>query len=254
MSTIKSQQHQLLAAIFNCRVKGEFDARGLSIYRQNLRATAAQALKITFSTVHQLIGEELFQKVSDQLLQWDPPQSGNWASWGVSLAGIIEQMQALREYPFIADCARLDYTCHQLIRSADSYTNLESLNLMQIQSLANLKLLLNPSLTLIDSQYPIAQIRSAHQLAGIDRHKALRAASELMRYHNHFQIACFRDGHQVRVIPISTTEYHWLKLLQGNSLEQALEEIDNDDFDFQQWLLSSVETNLLNEVTLIVHQ
>ena len=65
------QQQALIAAIFppaGIEEISDFDPRGLAIYRNNLLATAQQALAISFPTVLTLIGEDLFNHACRELL------------------------------------------------------------------------------------------------------------------------------------------------------------------------------------------
>jgi hypothetical protein len=249
MTDVTTYQHQLLAAIFDCRIQGEFDSRGLAVYRANLRATAAHTLHISFPTVNLLIGDTLFDRIAEQLLEKEPPQFGNWASWGAMMPELLREQDSLQTYPFVADCAQLDYVCHQLVRREDSAMQLETLPMMQTQAPQTLQLHLNPTLTLLASDYPIAQIRAAHQLEQTQRNAALEQASALLRTQHRFYVACYRDGYQVRVEPITAAEYRWLHLLKDHSLQDALTRMEGDYFSFQDWLMHSVQSNLLQRVS-----
>ena len=251
MNSIRSYQHELMAAIFTCRNQGQFDERGLAVYRENLKATATQTLRITFPTVHQLIGDELLHKITEWLLSQEPPKMGDWAKWGATLPDIMCHVEALQPYPFVPDSARLDYVCHQLVRFADSYTDMQSLNQLQLHSPEKLRLQLNPSLQLLISRYPIAEIRAAHQLSDVERVSALRSVAKLMQRPSTFYIACYRDGYEVRVVSIDAAEYRWLKNLEVNSLDKALNDASGSEFDFKEWLLSSVQSNLLEKINVV---
>lgn len=264
MNSVITHQHQLLEAIFDCRVQGQFDRKGLSVYRENLRLSAIQSLRITFPTVHQLMGDEQFNRIAQQLLAAEPPQAGNWGSWGALMPSLLRNDEFTQQFPFIADCAQLDYLCHQLVRGADTQSDLESLRLMQTEPPAHLQLHLNPTLCLLVSDYPIAQIRAAHllqkedlqkeDLQKKDRESALLQISKLMHRQHRFHIACFRNGFQVQVDSISETEYQWLTLLSDTNLENALASIRSEDFSFQQWLVGSVQSSLLHKVVLAPNQ
>lgn len=246
-----THQHQLLAAIFDCRLHGQFDDVGLSIYRNNLRATAIQALKITFPTVRSLIGEELFHPLAMYLLEHEATTSGNWASWGQLMPEALDSIDVLAQYPFLPDCAHLDFVCHQLIRRADYQVNFASLRLLEAEPAHHVRLCLNPTLTLIKSNYPIAEIRAAHQLNEIEQKAALTRVRELAQQQDAFYMACFLDGYHVRVSSLDKAEFTWLTELEACTLEEALCSLPSGALSFQDWLVNSVQSNLLYEVRKI---
>lgn len=248
MNPVKTQQHDLLEAIYNCRNLGQFDDRGLSVYRANLRATAIQALRITFPTVHHLIGDDLLGPITERLLEMDPPQMGDWARWGKLLPKVLQEFEVLESFPYLHDCAQLDYICHQIVRCADIQINSDSIALMQSQPADKLKLRLNSSLRIIESDYPIAEIRAAHQLSESKRSTALADIRDRYVAQDFFHVACYRDGYRVRVKSLSAVEARWLGMLNSSTLEEALNNIEKERFDFGVWLLEGVRTNLIEEI------
>lgn len=251
MPNVLNTQQALLHAIFrqtpspiSPELELSEDNQGLAIYRNNLRATAAQALTITFPTVEALMGEELMGLAAEKLLATAPPHQGDWAQWGSELANILEDVSALDDYPFIPDCARLDYLCHQLVREADHALEADSLGLLESEDPDNIRVELAPSLHLMRSEFPIAGIRSAHKLAGDERAQRL---AEVVRdsEEDGYYLACFRNGFEVAVTPLSNTEYQWLQLLKDHSLGAALGKIDLEAFSFEPWLISSIPNNLI---------
>jgi hypothetical protein len=102
-------QNALLKAIFandaeDAALGFQNNHRGLRVYRANLRATALQALTISFPTVAELVGPDILRYTSNKLLQLSPPQHGNWARWGEQLPEILAAIPELDAFPFVADC------------------------------------------------------------------------------------------------------------------------------------------------------
>ena len=245
MGNLKHIQNQLLDDIFSVIPSQQFDARGLNIYRANLRATASRALSISFPTVHQMLGEQAFSMVAERLLQFSPPHQGDWAVWGVALPDLISGLPELEDYPFLADCARLDYHCHQIVRCPFIAPNIDSLKLMQSHHPEELFLVLNPSLLLIQSEFPIADIRHAHQQAG-ETLAALQQVVRRMGDQNY--VACYLNHEQVRLQPLTAVEFAWLNALSTQSLGAVLTEFKNTELSFEIWLTEAVENNLFNEI------
>lgn len=243
----ESYQHNLLKAIWEERAGSSFEPKGLAIYRANLRATAAQALSVTFPTVSALIGEELFQSVAERLLFTSPPTQGDWAQWGEALPALLQELDELQEYPFVADCALLDWHYHRLARAQDLATQSESLVLLEEHEPAHIYVELAPSLTFIESQYPITEIRSAHQLSEVERQERLQALIQTGSFAKARTFACYRNGFEVNTVELTAAEQIWYQYIQQHSLGEALDQMDLHEFSFAEWLLAGVQTNLIHK-------
>lgn len=249
MGKLKKLQNQLLTDIFSTTPDSVFDQAGLAVYRANLRATATQALKITFPTVTDLIGEELLGYAAELLLSQHPPHHGDWARWGEQLPDILVDMEAVKAYPFVAPCARLDYHCHQLIRLDDTMPDHNSFSLLEAYEPDQLMLGLTPGLLLMKSEFPIAAIRKAHQLSCAEETKqAIQTA--LLNSEEQYHFACFRDGSEIRIEALTEDDFKFTLALQQQSLGAALSEMKETRFSFQHWLINAVQSNLLLNVNI----
>lgn len=259
MSKLIDTQQQLLQAIFSETMPSEtragaFDHQGLTIYRNNLRATATQALNITFPTVKALIGAELFAYATTQLLSAQAPHHGDWAQWGSRFADILAQIDELKDYPFVADCARLDYVCHQLSRAVDHQSDIKSLQLLNSHEPDIIRVELAPQLTLIASLYPLDAIRLAHKLSEQSRKEKLMEILQSHSAEQPYYFICHRNGYEVLVTSISALEYRWHYLLTEHSLGEALSLIDIPAFSFEKWLLSSIRNNVISKFYLTFNE
>lgn len=250
MAELKAIQNQLLSDVFSRQASDTFDPRGLEVYRANLRATAIQALKITFPTVGKLVGESMMAHAAVELLALSPPNHGDWAKWGEAFPGLLSTLPGLTDYPFVADVARLDFHCHQMVRAADTHVDFGSLMLLKSHLPEETSLSLNPQLVLMQSDYPIAEIRQAHQQNSDLHTQALKNAmqSEADQYY----LACYRNGLEVLVRSLSAVEFEWLNALQKMTLGDALTQFQRTEFSFQQWLANALQTSLLHSVQIHV--
>ncbi|MBN7819813.1 putative DNA-binding domain-containing protein [Bowmanella yangjiangensis] len=249
MDNLNQMQHQLLTDIFKPQPNSIFDANGLAIYQANLRATAKRALSITFPTVNQLIGSELLGYFADRLLASELPYHGDWALWGKTLPTIMKGHPALANYPFVVDCAELDYQCHQLLRQQDVSFIHSTLSLLHEYSPETLFLRLNPTLYLMTSEYPIVDIRSAHMLSSTkQRQTALRQIVENTQPSMQFHVMAYKNGRNLQVSSISKLHFDWLTLIGEHSIDTALNKISNTEFSFQNWLLTALQENIILEV------
>ena len=249
-------QNSLMSAIFLGDEKSSAmlglasDSPGLNIYRANLHATALQALSISFPTLAELVGPAMLSYVCKKLLREHPPQHGNWAQWGDKLADMLDSITELNTFPFLSDCARLDYSCHQKIRARNSLFESDSLALLSESDPDLIKVNLAPSLELIVSEYPIGEIRAAHRLQGDERAKKLKSISMNADGSQHFY-ACFLNNYQVNVQPLTESEYQWLERLMSLSLGEALDMVAQKEFSFEDWLAISINNNLIHHFSIM---
>ncbi|SEF87665.1 HvfC/BufC N-terminal domain-containing protein [Marinobacterium lutimaris] len=247
---MQSEQQRLLAAIFAGAESGSFDPRGLAVYQRNLKATARRALAISFPTVEKLIGDDLFGYATDQLLAVEPPSSGDWGVWGAGFGKLLDQLPELDDYPYVGDCARLDFNVHLSNRAIDSYVDVTSLQLLGTTPIDQLGLRLSPELVWLVSDYPIVDIWKAHHSGSksVSR-EALEAAKDKLSQGVGQTALIYRVGHRALVRDLSLAERHWLKYLQqGLSLSNALELIGHTEFRFDEWLPDAVQQNLISGV------
>jgi len=248
MGEINDIQSRLLKSIFLPSNDDGFDSSGLDVYRRNLRVTASKALGISFPTVLALIGEELFQHATEKLLQESPPTHGDWGLWGDGFAEVLSQLDQLLDYPFIADCAILDFKHHELERAANSQVDMTSLQLLKEKNPDQIKLILNPNIKIIESKYPIADIWHGIRAAEKEKLQLLHSAISSAPNSNGQMVLLYRPQFQVMVRVLSETERGWMQALETYSLESALTLMESKDFSFEQWLLDAVQQHLLDSV------
>ncbi|RDE24629.1 DUF2063 domain-containing protein [Motiliproteus coralliicola] len=241
-----TDQQRLIAAIFGDEGSDQFDPKGLAVYQRNLRATARRALKISFPTVVQLIGDELFQQASDRLLVVSPPIEGDWGLWGRGFADLLDQLPELESYPYVGDCARLDFTVHMASREPRSNVDFDSLQLLGSKPIEQLRLQLSESVKLLESDYPIVDIWVAHQEETPDPQEWFDAAKEKMQRGQGQCGLIYRAQHRPEVRQLGATEQRWFGALrEGRTLSEALELTLQSDFDFEEWLPIAVSQQLI---------
>jgi len=240
-----NDQQQLVNAIFN--KNSEFEEKGLAIYRRNLQANAVRALQISFPTVLKLIGDELFAYAVELLLKTDPPNSGDWGLWGDSFPKLLETLTALNEYPYVIDIARLDFLIHMQSREKDTHIDMSSMSLLSEHELDQLRLVLNPAIKLLESNYPVIEIYQAnHQPEYAE--EFLDKAQQKLASNIGGHCLIYRPQLKPLVRAVDSVELNWLRLLQqGKSIGQALDELlmQNQKFSLENWLPLAVQENLI---------
>lgn len=217
----------------------DFDGIRLEPYRRGLKANAARALEVTFPTVHTLIGAQNFETLAAEYLQYDPPTAGDWGLWGAQLSTFLPTIDALKDYPFLGDCAALDWQCHVAEREQDQQLKAESLALLE-QAPDSIYLLLGMGLKVIHSNFPIIDIYRAHQ--GESDTDWMAQAREKLSTGQGQTALVWRQKWKALVEPCDDTLAQWFTLLENHhSLGRCLDEMEKTDFAFENWLPLAIE-------------
>lgn len=249
-----ARQQGLLRALFGPRddavslpgVERDGHARrGLQAYRANAAACAARALQTAFPTVQQLVGEDDFAQLAREHWRSDPPQRGDLGEWGEQFAAWLGEHARLADWPYLADCARLDWALHRCERAADPRLHTESLTRLGDTDPSRLVLVFADGVALIRSCWPIASIHAAHQGGGDVAFERARAAIANRRSED--AIVSRADWKAV-VTPVDAATAGWTsQSLAGADLASALAAA-SEGFDFAAWLAAAVQSAWLKEV------
>ena len=263
---VAQQQQSLISAIFPSAdndVIDEFDPRGMAIYRNNLLATAQQALAISFPTVLTLIGEGLFNYASRELLISSPPKHGDWALWGDDFPTLLSNLVQLSDYPFVADIAQVDQLRQQSMRAKDSVIDQASLQLLATHDIDEVYIELTTSQLGMSSNYPVIEFWLSHQQRVVsDTAEELnqkfiqQSLDKLVQGDFSQKVLIYRPYYNAEIRELSASEYAWLTLIeQGLSIGKALDVMTNNselehDFDFAQWIGIALEQNLISRLKI----
>jgi hypothetical protein len=263
---VAQQQQSLISAIFPSAdndVIDEFDPRGMAIYRNNLLATAQQALAISFPTVLTLIGEGLFNYASRELLISSPPKHGDWALWGDDFPTLLSNLVQLSDYPFVADIAQVDQLRQQSMRAKDSVIDQVSLQLLATHDIDEVYIELTTSQLGMSSNYPVIEFWLSHQQRVVsDTAEELnqkfiqQSLDKLVQGDFSQKVLIYRPYYNAEIRELSASEYAWLTLIeQGLSIGKALDVMTNNnelehDFDFAQWIGIALEQNLISRLKI----
>jgi len=113
--------------------------------------------------VQALLGEEAPAILARQLWQHHPPRLGDLACWGQDLPAWMAALPELRDWPYLPDCARLDWARHTAELALDVAFEPESLALLGQADPAQLTLHLRPGLSVLTCGWPVVAIWEAHQ-------------------------------------------------------------------------------------------
>lgn len=150
--------------------------RGLQAYQANLGAAAERALASSFPTVQQLVGAESFGVMARAYVRANPPACGDLARLGEHLPAFIAASESLRDEPYLADVARLDWAVQRAEGAADDDAPADGLERLADTDPARLRMRLRPGTAVVRSPHPVASIWRAHRSSGDDRYAPVRAA------------------------------------------------------------------------------
>ena len=233
------------------REQGERAARGLEAYRANAEAIAERALAGAFATVRAMVGADDFGQLAREFWRAQPPLRGDLGEWGEGFAAWLQGHPAMTPWPYLADCARLDFALHQCERAADASLAAASLSLLESGDPAKLRLEWMPGTALIRSTWPIASIHAAHQLAGDEAERAFEQVREAIALPRGENALVARDGWRAVVHRLGEADARWTQsLLDGRDLARALDDA-GAAFDFTAWLQGALRHTRLKGVSTL---
>lgn len=265
MAREAARQQALVAALWNtdrgagaaldgwCRDSPVTVARGLQAYRGNAVANAARALSAAYPTVCALIGIDDFQQLARELWLEQPPLQGDLAQWGEPLAAWLQVHPALGEWPYLGDCARLDWAKHCCERAADAELDAPSIARLGDTDPARLRIELRPGLAVVASPWPIVTVHEAHREgAGTE---ALLGARAALRAGVAESALVSRSGWRAHVHRIDCATVAWTqRLLAGDSLATAIDAVSEDvaagRFDLAAWLGAALASGWLKGIKI----
>ena len=231
------------------RETGQRAARGVEAYCANAEAIAERALAAAFATVQALVGAADFAPLARAFRRVEPPQRGDLGEWGDAFPAWLQAQPALARWPYLGDCARLDWALQRCERAADADLDAASLALLGSADPARLRLQLMPGSALLRSAWPIAGIHRAHQLDGDAAEQAFAQVRESIAAARGDNVMVVREGWRAVVHRLDAATTRWIGcLLDGASLSAALEGA-GEGFDFAAWLQAAMRASWLQGVT-----
>jgi hypothetical protein len=217
MPTLLETQRAFAAALRNenCGAAMEMIAPGgvsadeaIAIYRNTYVSGAVKALRLAHPAAERLTGAEFFEAAANRFVASSPPVSGCLDDYGAEFAGFLAAFEPIRDLPYIADVARLDWAVN-LALHADDAQALGPAGFAAAAGIVPERLVLVPhvSLSLVRLNYPADAIWRA-VLAHDD---ATLGALELKG--GPFCLLVWRNADGVQVSRVSETGFAFLSAL-----------------------------------------
>ncbi|MFT5511517.1 MAG: hypothetical protein ACI89J_004619 [Hyphomicrobiaceae bacterium] len=140
-----------------------------NVYRNNSAVSLTEAIADSYPVVRALVGEDFFTAMARQYVDGHVPSSPVLIHYGGSFADFIEAFEPAQSLPFLADIARVEWAWVQAYHAKDCDSiNTEALQAANAEALPASRLTLHPSLHLIQSNWPVVSIWSAHQIEDLE--------------------------------------------------------------------------------------
>jgi Putative DNA-binding domain len=222
-----------------------------AIYRNNVMVSLIDALADTFPVVQALVGEEFFRAMAQVFAQANPPRSRLMIYYGDSFADFVASFPPAAPVPYLADVARLEMARVRAYHAADvAPIQTEALQaaLADPGQLLSLRLLVHPSVQVVESPFAVVSLWAAHQgalcMTSVDPDVAQAAL-------------VFRHGLDVDTLELSAADAQFVVALQtGHSLLDAAGAASNSDaeFDLSHALALLLRWQLITHITTGVPQ
>ena len=157
----------------------------LLIYRHNISGGFINALSGTFNTCEKILGKQCFATLARDYAWNQPCQHGDLNRLGQDfpdfLQTIVENHEAFVDYSYLADLARLEWLIEKSYQAEDPLCdNLLNESAIETYALETLCPVVNPSVQLLSTDYPIYDIWRMHshkdspsQVKGIEKQEHL---------------------------------------------------------------------------------
>ncbi|REL29945.1 HvfC/BufC N-terminal domain-containing protein [Thalassotalea euphylliae] len=280
-NALKRYQSDLLAAIMQPNSDGngfdnnDFDNVGLTIYQNNFLASAKRSLANSFPAVKALL-EENFDVAVNHYLRAHLKTNADWALIGEQFASYLANEPALSALPYLGDLAEFEYAMFIAERASDKALALGSLSLLEKVDSQHLKMNFAPGFALLNSPFPIAELRSlltaehgneqdTEQVAEQAINQAFNALLEQPIQTHYF--AVYRVGYQAKSLSLSAVDYlGYERFSSSASINDALVALEApysqaehspeqgnehksehslDEFDLSHWLADAIKHQLL---------
>lgn len=148
------------------RPAGIDSAARLDVYRNNTFSSLGKLLAALYPVVERLVGAEFFRHSARCYIDRYPSRSGDLGDYGSEFPEFLATFEPASQLVYLADVARLERARHQAARAAArAPLDIAALARLTADDYENLRLIVHPSVRLLNSPYPVLQIWQFNQLA-----------------------------------------------------------------------------------------
>ena len=134
-------------------------ARRYAVYRNNVMASLAGALKRRYPVVERLVGNEFFAAMAREFVKLQPPRSPLLMHYGDEFAAFIAAFEPARELPYLPDVARLEAARTRAYHAEDATPlGANRFAALDADALGDIRVELHPSAAILRSAFPVVTI------------------------------------------------------------------------------------------------
>jgi len=225
---------------------GSAPATRFALYRNNVTVSLVDALADTFPVVQALVGEEFFRGMAQVFMQMNPPRSRLMAFYGHDFADFVEAFPPAASVPYLAAVARLEMARVLAYHAADVdplQPDTLQAALADPDKLTSLRLVLHPSVQVIQSPFAVFSLWAAHQgalcISTVDPEQAQAAL-------------VFRNGLDVVTLALVASSAAFVSALQtGQTLMAATDAASciDPEFDLSHALALLLRWQLITRIS-----
>ncbi len=202
----------------------------LQIYRNNVVTSLGKALTGNFLLLEKLAGREFLNATARAYIMEQPPTESYLVPYGSDFGEFIERRGAAKNFPWLADIARLEVFINLSTHAPDDAPMLTT-DMAKIppKILENFHLKVRKSVFFLKSRWPLTKIREFCLDDGTEIPSLVSKGVFLMIHR------ADSSPIDVKVVELPESEYEFMKKLNAMPLGPALEETMGayPDFDFQ---------------------
>jgi Putative DNA-binding domain len=147
-------------------VKGG-SAKRYAVYRNNVTVGLVNAMAANFPAIQRLLGEVYFAGLAREFVQAHPPQNPVLHKYGAAFPNFLSSYDDLKNYPYLADVARLEFLALEAYHEADAaILRAEDLGAAPADDLMAVRFVAHPTFRIMQSEFSVGTIFQANRLGG----------------------------------------------------------------------------------------
>src|SRR5919204_2510686 len=136
----------------------------MAVYRHHVFTSLTAALEVTYPVVCRLVDRRFFGWVADRYIRAHLPAGPCLFEYGGDFPAFLAAFPACAHLPWLADVARLEWAMNVALHAPDAVAlEPDMVRALEPGALSKLTLRLEPSVTLIESAWPVDAIWRANQ-------------------------------------------------------------------------------------------
>ncbi|MBG0808027.1 putative DNA-binding domain-containing protein [Methylosinus sp. H3A] len=199
----------------------------LNIYRNTFLASLTTALHLTFPAVHKLVGAEFFEYAAGIFIEAQPPTSAYLDEYGSGFPEFLSNFEPARSLPYLPHVAKLEWAVSAALHADDvEPMDISLLAALSIEERSLVHLIPHPSITLLQSDYPVDVIWRAVLSQDENELAQVRLDSGAV------WLLVERRANTIEVVSCDQATWWFAKqLFSSLSVEAAIESASTNDVD-----------------------